>query len=166
MEYQVVKNLIERYFRGETTLEEEASLREYFRAGPVDERCREYAALFRWMSREQDRQLEDQRAGDMFRQLEPTGGKTVSMRVVSRQWILRIAAALVLMAGMWWTYQGRRAAEQTAEVDWSKYEITSEQEALMITRGALLKASQSLNKGANAAAGQMDRMQEIGRFFK
>ena len=166
MEYQVVRNLIDRYFRGETTLEEEASLREYFRAGPVDERCREYAALFRWMGREQDRQLEDERANDMFRQLEPSGRKTVSMRAVSRQWILRIAAALVLMVGMWWTYQAQRAAEQTAEVDWSKYEITSEREALMITRGALLKASKSLNKGANAAAGQMDRVQEIGRFFK
>lgn len=166
MEYQPIKNLLDKYFQGETTLAEEKKLKDYFSSGPVDERLMEYAPLFQWMVREQDLHLEEEQASAMFNKLEPVTAKAVRMKTVSRLWIARVAAVLVLMVGMWWAYQSQQTNDQTAEVDWSKYEITNEQEALMITRGALFKASQALNKGANTAAGQMDRMQELGKFFK
>lgn len=166
MEYQPIKNLLDRYFQGETTLEEEKSLRRYFTDGPVDERLQEYAPLFQWMVQEQGQQLADEKATGMMEQLARPEAKIVRFRSASWQWISRIAAVLVLLVGMWWAYQSQQQEDQTAAVDWSKYEITDERQALEITRGALFKASKSLNEGANAAANQMDRMQEIGKFFK
>lgn len=166
MEYQPIKNLLDKYFLGETTLAEEASLRDYFNSHPVDERLKEYAPLFEWMASEQDLRLEETQLTEMLDKLEPVKAKTVRMKTSGLLWVARIAAVLVLVVGMWWAYQYQQTNDQTAEVDWSKYEITDEREALIITRGALLQASQTLNKGANAAAGQMDRMQEIGKFFK
>lgn len=166
MEYQAIKNLLDRYFQGETTLEEEQTLREYFRAGPVDERLTTYTPLFQWMAHEQEQTLEDQKAASLLDKLDRSTAKRIPLRTAGRMWILRVAAVLALMVGMWWAYEYRQTDDQTAAVDWSKYEITDEQEALRITRGALLKASRTLNSGANAAADQMDRMQEIGKFFK
>ncbi|PHN04461.1 hypothetical protein [Flavilitoribacter nigricans] len=166
MEYQPIKDLLDRYFEGETTLEEEKQLRAYFTDGPVDKRLQPYAPLFQWAAREQEQQLELAKASQMIDRIERKESRIVRLGTGPRLWILRVAAVLALLVGMWWAYEFRQTTDQTAEVDWSKYEITDEREALNITRGAFLRASKTLNEGANAAAEQMDRMQEIGKFFK
>ncbi len=52
MDYTQIEDLLERYWEGETTLEEERQLRQYF-AGPTDARFRAVAPLFQALSSEQ-----------------------------------------------------------------------------------------------------------------
>lgn len=166
MEYQQIRTLLDRYFEGTSSLDEEATLRTYFSGTAIDPRLREYTEWFRWVSREQTQQLDNRAAEVMMDRLPAYKNRLIPLRSRSIQWMARIAAVLVLALGVWWVYQSQQTDSQTAAVDWSKYEITNEQEALRITRGALSKASKTLNQGASTAAGQMDRMQEIGKFFK
>lgn len=46
MEYNNVKQLLGKYFEGETSLQEEQQLRSYFASDTVDEEFEEYASLF------------------------------------------------------------------------------------------------------------------------
>lgn len=166
MEYQKIKTLLERYFQGETSVEEERLLRRYFSGEGVDQRLRQYAPLFRLFYREQQEKLDENKAGQILAQLPAGPANRISLSTRRYSRLLQIAASLVLIVGLYWAYQYRQPVEQTAEVDWSKYEITDEREALDITRNALLKVSKSLNEGASTAADKLDRMQEIGKFFK
>jgi hypothetical protein len=166
MEYQQIRTLLDRYFAGETTLKEERRLRRYFSGPQVDRRLLEYAPLFQVLVQEKQRRLNDQTAA----RLRPEDKKPATFIVRYRHWAARAAAILLVAVGLWWAYQGQQqlAGQPTAEAetDWSKYEITDEKEALRIAQGALFKVSKTLNEGAKAAAGQVDRMQEMGKFFK
>jgi len=166
MEYQQIKKLIDRYFQGETSVEEEQTLRRYFASGKIDERLQEYTPLFRFFALEKEREPEEIPLEGFLDQFRESRSRSLAPNPGRMNWLMKIAAVLLLAAGLWWAYQYQDNVSQTAGVDWSKYEITNEQEALKITRGALFKASENLNRGAAAAAGQMDRVQEIGKFFK
>lgn len=166
MEFQRIKTLIDRYFAGESTLPEEKILRDYFAGKEVDERLKQHAPLFQWASLEQEQAIDEQKFREMIHGLPGTSAPRVPLRSRRLYWMAKVAAVLVLAVGIWWAYQTRQETDQTAAVDWSKYEITDEKQALEITRGALFKASKTLNEGAGTAAEQMDRMQELGKFFK
>lgn len=161
MEYQQIRTLLDRYFEGETTLADERLLREYFSEPEIDERLQKYAPLFQVLVQEKQIRLDERKAEELRPQ-----SITPTLRIHYRQWMARAAAVLLVLATLWWFYSPAPVEVQTAEVDWSKYEITDEEEALRITQGALFQVSRSLNDGAKAAAGQVDRIQEIGKFFK
>lgn len=166
MEYQQIKTLLDRYFRGTSTLDEEKILRRYFSDSHIDARLEEYAPIFRLFRREQAREMDGQKAQQMLEHLPGAQARSRKLVAGRFRWIARIAAALVLSVGMWWAYQYQQTPDPTASVDWSKYEIIDERKALNITRGALFQASKTLNQGAETAADKMDRVQEIGKFFK
>jgi hypothetical protein len=166
MEYQQIKILLERYFQGDSSLEEEKMLRQYFSGPAIDERFLAYQPMFQLFAEEQKLEMDSDSAENMLKQLRATPVKRLSPLSKAVPWMLRVAAALVLVVGMWWAYNYRQETAQTAAVDWSKYEITNEKEALRLTKGAFMKASKTLNQGAQSAADQIDKMQDLGKFFK
>lgn len=166
MEYQEIKKLLDRYFEGNSSLEEERLLRRYFSGSEVDERLKEYSPMFRFFRQQQTAALSEAKAAELLRTIPQVSAKRLPLRSRAGMWVLRVAAMLLIAVGMWWAYQEQTAGTETASVDWSKYEITNEEEALRITRGALFQVSKTLNEGANTAAGKLDKMQEIGKFFK
>jgi len=86
-----MRALLDRYWEGETTLEEERALKAYFASGQVDERLRSIVPLFQALREEQTVQY--------------TKPKTVELRPVHFAWQKLAAAAavaLLLTAGMWW----------------------------------------------------------------
>lgn len=86
-----IQTLLDRYWEGETTLEEERALKAYFASGQVDERLRSVAPLFQALREEQTVQY--------------TKPKTVELRPVHFAWQKLAAAAsvaLLLAAGLWW----------------------------------------------------------------
>lgn len=52
MTFDIINGLIEKYFAGETSLEDEKILRGYFNSSPVDERLHTYAPLFQFFEKE------------------------------------------------------------------------------------------------------------------
>lgn len=94
MKYEEIQALLERYWEGETSLEEERQIKAYFTAGQVDVRLLPLAPMFQAIREEQGIQL-------------TTKPKTAVMRPQMYQWqAFGIAAsvALLLCAG-WWLFR-------------------------------------------------------------
>jgi hypothetical protein len=53
MTQDTIHRLLERYWRGETSLEEEQALARHFAAGPIPDAQKPYRPLFLWKSRQQ-----------------------------------------------------------------------------------------------------------------
>ncbi len=151
MDYNAV---IKRYFAGETTLEEEKALRDAFRKGKAPEELREFAPWFQLL--DQESEAKSARPFDL-----PTPNKPVVFTLTTlRKVLVRVAAVALVAFGVWNLTPSAKPAGALA-VDWSKYEVTDEQEALKITRAALKRVSKTLELGAKTAVGQVEKLEEI-----
>jgi len=91
MKYEEIQEMLDRYWEGETTLEEERSIKSYFNSGSIDERLRSVSPMFQAFREEQAVQL-------------ATKAKAVSMRPQMYQWAVAASIALLLTAG-WWMFR-------------------------------------------------------------
>lgn len=160
-----MKALLEKYFEGETSLAEEAQLRAYFNGGAVDDELRVYQPLFQHFTKEQEQSLPGDFDEKLFQKLEPAGAKVVQMRTWPRQ-LLRIAAiGALLITAMVFLWKPQNTQAQHASIDWSKYEITDEQQAYEETVKALRLVSSKLNKGTKKATHEVEKMEKVGKYF-
>ena len=142
MESQKMNELLEKYWQGETTLEEEAKLRQYFREHEPPAHLRPVAALFQHyeapprLSQDFDQQIE----------VQLRGGKVISMWPT----LLRIAAVVaIFIAGALWmkrTYlEETPVAAPMAVVTTDTYE--DPEKAYEEAKQALLLVSSLMNEG-------------------
>ncbi len=166
-----MKALIEKYFEGETSLEEEAKLRDYFNDGPqsgeqVAEELKEYQPMFQHFATEREQVLSDDFDEALFLKMEAASdAKIVQMRTWPRQLIRIAAVGAVLMASMIFLQKSNTTQAQQASVDWSKYEIKDEKVAYEETVKALKLLSSKLNKGSKKATEEMGKMEKVGKYF-
>ena len=163
MDRRQIERLLDKYFEGISSLEEEKQLRAFFRRPEVPADLRPYQPLFRHFEAERSLELGADFDERLLAQLE---AEPVARR--RRLWprLTRVAAILLLAFGVWWLYPTQAPPPQQASIDWSQYEPETPEEAYRIMRLALLKTSGELNQGAKTAAREMDKLQEVGRFFK
>jgi len=128
MELAKIENLLEKYFEAETSVKEEAILKEYFSQDEVPEHLNQYKDLF----------------GFFNESSHETSSRTIHLkkRTISIKW-LSIAAMLVFFIGIYSVYQKNESEKEEARM------------AYMETQKALELISQSLNKGTGAIA-QLD----------
>lgn len=160
-----MKNLIEKYFKGETNLEEEARLRDYFNSEEVDESLRPYQPLFRFFEAERQHVPGDDFDRKLLARMENEAG-IVKMKPRHRN-LLRIAAAAAIALGVLLFLQKTAgpSAAQTTGIDWSKYEITDEQVAYEQTVKALKLVSEKLNKGSAKTSQEIGKIEKISKYF-
>ena len=91
MKYEEIQSLLDRYWEGETSLEEERALKAYFGGGAVDDRLKSVAPLFRAIKEEQQVELR-------------TKAKMVHIRPQIYYWAVAASVALLMLAG-WWMMQ-------------------------------------------------------------
>lgn len=161
-----MKALLEKYFEGKTSLEEEAKLLSYFNSGEVEEDLKVYQPLFEHFAEAQQQALPSDFDEKLFKKLEGHEAKVVRMGNWPRQ-LLRIAAvgALVVAAMVYLWKPTVAHSQQQAAIDWSKYEITDEQQAYDETVKALRLVSNKLHKGTKKAAHEVDKMEKVGKYF-
>jgi len=128
MELAKIENLLEKYFEAETSVQEEAVLKEFFSNGEVPEHLSEYKEMFNYFN---NSSLE-------------TSNRSIKLtkKTISIKW-LSIAAMLVLFIGIYSVYQKNETEKEEAML------------AYMETQKALELISKSLNKGTDAIA-QLD----------
>ena len=151
METEQVRKLLEKFFNGGTSLEEEEQLREYFLSGEVAEEFlaeREYFLAMRRYKEEEnppssfavklESLVDDHFSGTMPKEhhLKPV-----------LAWSLSVAASLLILAGAYFAWM-RPSAKDT---------YSNPQTAYMETRRVLLFVSQQLNKGT----GELTRLEDI-----
>lgn len=160
-----MKALIEKYFEGETSLEEEAQLRAYFNSGEVDNELKVYEPLFQHFASEREQTLSADFDDALFQKMESAEAKLVKMRTWPRS-LLRIAAVgAVLVVAMIFLQKSNTTHAQQASIDWSKYEITDEKKAYDETVKALKLVSSKLKKGSKKAVHEVEKMEKVGKYF-
>ncbi|MCP9236900.1 hypothetical protein [Lewinella sp. JB7] len=149
MNHQRARALIERYFAGETSLAEERELRAYFGSDHVDPELRKYVPLFGYWKRE--------------RSITASHPKRSPRRLP--QLLLAVAAALLLLVVV---RNIRPAPTVTAfpvaerqPVDWSRYEVTDEREALRILRGVLKTTAEKMQQGPAITLRELREVEDI-----
>ncbi|WKN40957.1 hypothetical protein [Tunicatimonas pelagia] len=143
MELTTIRELVEKYWNGETSLEEEAQLQRYFQEEEAPADLKKEAALFRYyQANTQSHTLNEQFDEQLTQRIEREQTK---QRWLTYQPLLRIAAAvvLVIMAAIlfrteWMDEANPVATEDTYEDPRLAYEQTRE---------ALLLVSSLMNEG-------------------
>jgi hypothetical protein len=102
MKHEQIHILLEKYWEGETTLEEERMLKAYFSSGDVAESLRTYVPLFQTLQAEKD--IQYPKSGAM---------SAPKHHIMWHQWAIAASIAALLMAGAWWYHQ---AAPDTAPI--------------------------------------------------
>lgn len=151
MNYNSIKELLEKYYAGETTLKEEDALKHFFAEEVVPERLKADQELFRAMiASEQEEVLGDDFDEAVLSQLEGS-----SFRWGRHEWIYTLsglAAAAVIVISLWigGVFAPQRSLPGT---------INNPQVAYAETRKALAEVSDNLNKGlapVQSAAKKLD----------
>ena len=88
---QSIDVLLEKYFAGETSLDEEKKLKSYFNSGDVSENHMEYVPLFNYFSNAQTENLEKELELSLVKKT-----RVVQMRIM-RNRIMGIAAGLAIV---------------------------------------------------------------------
>lgn len=121
---QDIEALLAKYYEGETTLDEESQLREFFRGDPIPVHLHSHAGQFRYFEKAR---REQPSAGISFRIVTKLSEQGNARRLTS--WGLRIAAGLALLlvgfaGGRMYTHQ---ASAEEAEVATMKKALRFEQ---------------------------------------
>ena len=88
-DFKSIQALLEKYWEGETTLEEERLIKGYFASDEVDVRLKPFAPMFQAFREEQTVQLNK--------------GKVVPIRP-QMYWAAAASIAILLAAGVWWMF--------------------------------------------------------------
>ena len=167
MDYDNIQTLLEKYFEGNTSLAEERQLKAYFQQKEIDPAFEAYRTLFGWQVEEQSVSLSSQFQDKLLAEIAAQE-KPGFVRRFLRHPMSQAAAVLVLLAGMWWAYQTDTAAVEpgegvTAEINWEQYEPKTKEEALTITRNAMVMLSKELNRGTARVAKEVVKVRQLGR---
>ena len=141
MDSKRIEELLVKYWDGETSLEEEAQLREYFRQ-PVADQWKETAALFRYFDEERKKSLNDVSFDEGVFEKAREPKRATSVNLVQNT--IRMAAGIaVLLAATWFIY--------TEVNKQQKGVIEDPKVAFEETKKALLMISSGFNKAEEQA---------------
>jgi hypothetical protein len=145
MDYNRIKDLLDKYWNCETSLEEEAELHTYFSSGEVHKDLKSYAPLFQYFKSEGGIRISKDFDKKIIRQFE-TGKKQAKQRVLSI--FYKVAAAVILIL-FFVTIHQRFIEVKDKAVTVVKDTFDDPEKALEETKKALLLVSEKWNKGKN-----------------
>ena len=110
MESKEIKDLLQRYFDAETSMEEEKELMEYFSSGNVDDKFSEYTSLFRGISELSDTSDESGIEEDVMNYvLEQETRENTKNRWLWKA-VTGIAASVLLFISGYMIYENQRSS--------------------------------------------------------
>ena len=161
-----MKDLIEKYFDGETSLEEEQRLLEYFNAGKVADELKQYTPFFIYIKREKQNSLAEDFDEKLLQKLEE---KPTAKLLNMRQWMapaLKAAAiGTMLLAAYLFLKPGTAPTTQQHAINWDKYEIKDEQLAYEETVKALRLVSSKLNRASQKTIKEVAKTESLAKYL-
>lgn len=174
MKQQQIQSLLDKYFAGESSLQEEAQLRQLLQQDPLSEEHLAYREWFQLLEEDSNLSLGDDFDLKVMQAIETKVKPQAKIRHLSVSWVLQVAAVFALLAtGLWWMTRTNplESPEVVAEaevkvIDWSKYEPKTPEEAFQVTRKALRKVATEFNEGTAIATESIGKMEEMGKLIK
>ncbi len=162
MDSKAIKTILEKYWEGETSLEEEASLRAYFQQEEVPAELQVFQPMFRFFEQEQEAYLNgdfDERLSTklMAADIQKPGrhSLTVSLR--------RVAAVAAVLIGVLFFVKGPDILSADALNSKEKAEAKM---AYAEAKAALLLISKKLNKGTNEAQSGVAKVRKATKVIR
>jgi len=162
MDYKLINQLLEKYWEGESTLEEEQQLKAYFNSSELADEHKEFVPLFQYLKSEKEQLLRTEVIDTTLQRIEEEAQKPVAK--TRRLYIVlsRAAAVLLLLAASFQVYQYQTQEEQKALY----VEIEDPEEAYQKTKEALMLVSKELNKGKRKAKKKIKKVDKITKIIK
>ena len=170
MDYKNINHLLEKYWEGETSLQEEETLRQYFNNGSVAPEFRQFAPLFQYLKEEQDVLISDDFEKRLLEQLE--NEPVAKVRKLNWMRVIRSVAAVgIVLLGAFFIYQNTKPVEKPRGakiIILDDFENESEkQEAIATAKAALSLISKKMRKGSKKASKGLIEVKEAKkRTFK
>jgi hypothetical protein len=155
MEDHKIRALLDKYWEGETSLEEEQNLRSYFSSSQVADEFLPFSPLFNYYQEAQHVKMSGEIKSPDLPQVP---GKTISLR-----WLINVAASIAIFIVMFFVNKHSKSPA----IDQYAYEDTFQdpQQAYDEVKRALLFVSSKMNKGVNTAAYSLEKMQPLGEIL-
>lgn len=161
MDYKNINHLLEKYWEGETSLQEEETIKQYFNNGNVAPELEQFQSLFQYFKEEQDVMISDDFEKRLLNQIE-NETKVVPAKVRKLSWmtsIRTIAAVGIILMGAVFVFQN---INKPVERDvWAQYEVEDEQAAIEATKAALALLSGKMKKGSKKAIKGFSEMKTV-----
>jgi len=148
MTSEQIKQLLEKYWACDTSVEEELALKAFFSGDAIPEELKKYQPLFLWKTKQ--KQLKGSRTL-----------KTGSEKPASLQWysFLKIAASVLLVLtlgiGFYTHYQQEKQMDKIFSETYSNPE-----DALQETQNVITKVSSALNLAKQAESQKLDSLEQ------
>lgn len=163
----IITELTEQYFAGETSLEDEQTLREYYTGENIAPELQKYQSWFAFLEGEKSATTSANFEDKVLTEIK---GKSSQLRVVSLRntWLRAVAAGVALMIGAWMFFpkaesiEGTQTMAATDKIDWSKYEITEESAPEEVEEAMRLLAK-AFNKGSRKASKDLNKVGQATR---
>ena len=158
------KKLIENYFKGITTVEEEKALKKYFNSSEVNKELLPYKGLFVYWKKEQKHSI----SASIPKLLKRDNRLKINFLRKHYNLIRSVAAALsfLVLFGFVVHFYTKQNKPKDLEAYWAAKEMEDPQKAYQKARAALLLASKQLNHGRDAALDQIHKVQQASQFIK
>jgi hypothetical protein len=151
-----IGQLLEKYWEGETSLDEERLLKAYFAGSEVETQFLYAAPFFKAIRAEQALRLPAHRVA----LLKP-------QRPVWYRWAVAASVAGALALGGWWMAQQRLEQQRLAALEKLNTDTYEDPEkAAEEIKAALALVSSKMRKGKREAAKGLKKMETIDKFFK
>lgn len=165
MDYNKIKELLDKYFEGETSLEEEALLEVYFGQSDIAEDLQKYQPLFQYLGEEKGIELSLGFEDRVMAQLTNEENMEVVKPKQITRWNIpwtKMAAAVLLLIGSYTVYWQQQRVEPVAPTidKFAAYDAMTEKEAYERTKAALMLISNKMNKGADKAKKSLSTIKE------
>ncbi len=169
MDYKHISELLEKYWTGESSLSEEAQLRQYFEQGPVAPEHRQFAPLFQLFGQQQEKeQLSADFDEKLLAELESEPPEAKIRTLASRRklgfYLSRIAAVVTLALGLWWFTESPLPSQEVAQLN--NEEVEEARETYRQAKAALLLLSTKMNKGTATAARGLNELDKSTQIIK
>lgn len=162
MDYNQIRALLDKYWKGESSVREEAQLRDFFSQDDIPEDLKPFQPLFMFFASEQEMKMDESFDEKLFQKLDSSQKPGAKIRRMP-YYLLRIAAAVLLLVSVYFVAeQGflKPGQEIAAEEEMTPEEVYAH------TKEALLLVSAKMNKGTSLANTGMSKMAKATSVIK
>ena len=152
--------ILEKYWNGETSVQEENVLKAYFKSGKVSDNRLAFADLFSFFDEQAQITFDDSRSKDDKKD-SPKTGQIIS--IFYKKWVYAAAAASVLIIASVFVIKNFNT-ETTQPAYTSVHEIEDPEEALRVTKEALAMVSKKFRKSQESIKENMGALEKATIF--
>ena len=156
MDLKIIEDLLEKYYEGATTVEEEKTLQIFFESDEVPDHLKAAQTNFRFFAGASEDNLGEEFDAELIKKLVPVSPKMGIRRALPVKLASGIAAAILLAMGINFYLNTENHIKTPAKPAPDKNALIAYAQA----REALLKISNSLNKG-NSEVARISKINEI-----